>query len=241
MSDAFTEDPVRLLRVARFAATLPDFTVHKSTQMLLCDIVTAGELQHLTTERVWQEFHKALSQKATWRFFDVLIESGAQHFLWPMFKDSNGYTLLQRSVEASTKPESRFASLFFGKTQTELDAFVTRYKPPKLFVELAKMVVSHARGCYTNIQHQSAHAWVDRFECLDVWRRPERFSAYCEVLSWLYPNADWHLFQAAASKLADIQYAALANKETLSGDALKHALNIARVNALNVYFENGLY
>ncbi|MCC4820313.1 multifunctional CCA tRNA nucleotidyl transferase/2'3'-cyclic phosphodiesterase/2'nucleotidase/phosphatase, partial [Vibrio lentus] len=59
----FVEDPLRVLRVARFAAKLHhlNFTVAPETMVMMSEIVQSGELAHLTAERVWQEWHKSLS------------------------------------------------------------------------------------------------------------------------------------------------------------------------------------
>ena len=76
VSAAFTEDPVRILRAARFAAQLPTFTIHPDTAQLMRAIVTSGEAAHLVAERVWQECAKALQAPAPWRFFSVLQECG---------------------------------------------------------------------------------------------------------------------------------------------------------------------
>lgn len=83
VSDAFEEDPVRLLRVARFAARFPDFTVAPETMALLRRMVDAGEVDALVPERVWQELSRGLMAERPSRMFDVLRESGALARLLP--------------------------------------------------------------------------------------------------------------------------------------------------------------
>ena len=85
VSPAFAEDPLRVLRVARFAARFAhlDFTVAAETQLLMRALVDAGELQHLTAERVWQEFEKGLGSAAPQVFLQVLRECGALAVLLP--------------------------------------------------------------------------------------------------------------------------------------------------------------
>ncbi len=77
VSPAFAEDPVRILRLGRFAARFGDFTVAPQTLQLMCDMVEAGEVDALVPERVWQELARALMEVHPRRFFEVLRECGA--------------------------------------------------------------------------------------------------------------------------------------------------------------------
>jgi tRNA nucleotidyltransferase (CCA-adding enzyme) len=77
VSDAFLEDPVRILRVARFAARFTDFTVAPQTQELMRKMVSAGEVDALVPERVWQELSRGLMEARPSRMFEVLRECGA--------------------------------------------------------------------------------------------------------------------------------------------------------------------
>ena len=77
VSDAFLEDPVRILRVARFAARFTDFTVAPQTLELMRKMVSAGEVDTLVPERVWQELSRGLMEKRPSRMFEVLRECGA--------------------------------------------------------------------------------------------------------------------------------------------------------------------
>jgi tRNA nucleotidyltransferase (CCA-adding enzyme) len=77
VSSAFAEDPVRILRVARFAARLPEFRVADSTNALMRKMVEAGEVDALVPERVWQELARGLMEKKPSRMFDVLRDCGA--------------------------------------------------------------------------------------------------------------------------------------------------------------------
>ncbi|RKR43872.1 multifunctional CCA addition/repair protein [Paraburkholderia sp. BL17N1] len=77
VSDAFLEDPVRILRIARFAARFVDFTVAPETLTLMRKMVADGEVDALVAERVWQEVSRGLMEKKPSRMFEVLRESGA--------------------------------------------------------------------------------------------------------------------------------------------------------------------
>ncbi|MFB9217708.1 multifunctional CCA addition/repair protein [Vibrio sinaloensis] len=85
VSDAFVEDPLRVLRVARFAAKLHHlgFTVANETMELMRTIADSGELRHLTAERVWQEWHKSLSTQSPQVFLSILRECGALKVVLP--------------------------------------------------------------------------------------------------------------------------------------------------------------
>ena len=83
VTDAFREDPVRILRVARFAARFIDFTVAPETMLLMQDMVAHGEADHLVAERVWQELAKGLMEAAPSCMFNVLRDCHALKVLLP--------------------------------------------------------------------------------------------------------------------------------------------------------------
>ena len=83
VTEAFAEDPVRILRVARFAARFADFSVAAETMALMRQMVDDGEVDHLVPERVWQELAKGLMSKRPSRMFEVLRACGALRVLLP--------------------------------------------------------------------------------------------------------------------------------------------------------------
>jgi len=83
ISAAFTEDPVRILRLARFAARFPDFSIATETMQLIQTMVQAGEVDALVPERVWQELSRGLMEKKPSRLFQVLQECGALKKILP--------------------------------------------------------------------------------------------------------------------------------------------------------------
>nr|WP_152822872.1 multifunctional CCA addition/repair protein [Vibrio sp. B1Z05] len=129
VSHAFVEDPLRVLRVARFAAKLHHlgFSVAQETLSLMREIVDSGELQTLTAERVWQEWHKSLLTQDPQVFIEVLQECGALAVVMPEISrlfgvpqtekwhpeiDTGIHTLMvaKRSAQLSKVPEIRFAA-----------------------------------------------------------------------------------------------------------------------------------
>ena len=83
VTDAFREDPVRILRLARFASRFPDFTVAPETMTLMREMVTEGEVDALVSERVWQELSRGLMGAKPSRMLQVLRECGALQRLLP--------------------------------------------------------------------------------------------------------------------------------------------------------------
>ena len=130
VSAAFSEDPVRLLRVARFAAQFADlgFSVAPETLELMRAMVEAGEVDALVPERVWQELDKALAAPKPSRFFEVLRQCGALARLFPevdrlwgvpqpvkwhpeIDTGVHAMMVLDMSARLSLLPEVRFAAL----------------------------------------------------------------------------------------------------------------------------------
>ncbi|MEZ2738477.1 multifunctional CCA addition/repair protein [Comamonas jiangduensis] len=83
VTEAFREDPVRILRVARFAARFEDFSVAPETLQLMREMVQAGETDHLVPERVWQEIRRGLMEAQPSRMFEVLRSCGALQVILP--------------------------------------------------------------------------------------------------------------------------------------------------------------
>jgi tRNA nucleotidyltransferase (CCA-adding enzyme) len=82
-TEAFVEDPVRILRLARFAARFADFSVAPTTMALMQQMVAQGEVDHLVPERVWQEFSKGLMENTPSRMLTVLHDCKALDRLLP--------------------------------------------------------------------------------------------------------------------------------------------------------------
>ena len=148
VSPAFVEDPVRILRVARFSARFAPlgFTVASETLQLMRDMVAAGEVDALVPERVWQEMVRALAEPAPECFIQVLRDCGALAVLFPEINQLFGvpqradyhpeidcgiHTLmvLRQAVKLSPEPEVRFAALThdLGKGVTPADILPSHY------------------------------------------------------------------------------------------------------------------
>jgi len=140
VSGAFVEDPLRVFRVARFAAQLPGFEVAPETRELMRRMARNDELAELAAERVWQEAHKALGRQAPARFFGVLDETRA---LAPWFAEMEG---IEVSFPAPLdSPETRFGALAWHLDPAAVTALCERLKAPNRFQRLAELVASHGR------------------------------------------------------------------------------------------------
>ncbi len=165
VSSAFSEDPVRILRIARFAARFAHFgfTVSHDTNRLMRDMVSSGEADHLVAERVWAELEKALATSTPSRFFKVLRGCGALLTLFPEINasyaikekgshdspTSTAVTLLQQSAEKTDDICIRFALLLWAlqpgkETQNRVQSVTNlckRVKAPSKFTALAKQAI----------------------------------------------------------------------------------------------------
>jgi len=140
VSPAFREDPLRVLRVARFAARFADqgFTVDESTMALMREMTASGELEHLVPERSWREIDTALGAQHARVFFEVLRECGALAVLMPELDrlfgipqpaqwhpeiDTGLHSLmvLEQACKLSSDRSVRFAALIhdLGKGKTD--------------------------------------------------------------------------------------------------------------------------
>ena len=148
VSPAFSEDPVRVLRVARFAARYAHlgFTVAEETNELMQSMVNSGEVNSLVAERVWQEFHKALGERHPEVFIEVLKNCGALKIILPEIDalfgvpqpiehhpeiDTGIHTImvLQQASLLSHEPITRFAALChdLGKALTPKDKWPSHH------------------------------------------------------------------------------------------------------------------
>ena len=148
VSPAFSEDPVRVLRVARFAARYAHlgFSVADETNELMRSMITSGEVNSLVAERVWQEFHKALGERHPEVFIEALKNCGALNVILPEIDalfgvpqpiehhpeiDTGIHTImvLQQATLLSKEPITRFAALChdLGKALTPKDKWPSHH------------------------------------------------------------------------------------------------------------------
>lgn len=199
VSPAFREDPVRILRLARFAARFPDFTIAPETLTLMREMTAAGEVHALVAERVWQELSRGLMSQRPSRMLQVLDQAHALRILLPQLPEPDTQpdwlTALDASAAARDPLPVRFAILLAGMTipaesRIELGpkmvTSVTEQAKAlrasnectdaaaRLAIEIPGSIPQAARQWFLSSDRQNAEALLALFNRHDAWRRPER-------------------------------------------------------------------
>jgi len=182
VSPAFAEDPVRILRVARFAARF-GFTVAPETMALMREMVTAGEADALVPERVWQEIARGLAEDQPGRMFAVLSESGALERVlpeWRLLDAKRSLAALACAAARHFPLAVRYAVLFAGATPETVESAAARLRAPNDCRDLARLVAAHS-ATIERTRTLDAEALMSLFESADAFRRPERFVSLLEA------------------------------------------------------------
>lgn len=218
VSDAFSEDPVRILRVARFAARF-NFSIHESTSDLMRKMVESGEADYLVPERVWQEFSKGLMEERPQRMFEVLEATGLRERLMP---------------ELETQPEAlsgslpvRFALLCWALAEDEVDTLCRRLRVPNDVRDLA-LLVSRNRDGLENARR--AEELLELLKKTDALRRPERFAQLLEAARLAAHGIDFARLERALAAAAAVDAGAIAAKAT--GADIARLVDEARLKAI---------
>jgi len=197
VSGAFAEDPLRVLRVARFAARF-GFRIADETLVLMRRLVDAGELQTLVAERVWQEVSRGLCEPRPGLMFDALARCGAQHAVLPeldavLGKDDARAALaaaLERAARAGASLAERFALLAHAlgeHCQPAMAALCARLKVPNEVEDLSLAVCRCGAGLRTAGEDAPA-GLLKTLKCVDAFRRPERLAALLRTLEFAAPG-----------------------------------------------------
>jgi len=214
VSEAFAEDPVRILRVARFAARF-GFRIADETLALMRRMVESGETDYLVPERVWQEFSKGLMEERPQRMFEVLEACGLRERLLP---------------ELETQPEvlsgslaARFALLCWALAEDEVETLCRRLRVPNEPRELGLLASRNRAGLEGA---KSPEELLELLKKSDAFRRPERFAELLEVAR--LQHADTGRIERARAAAAAVDAGAIAQR---GGDIAK-ALDTARLAAI---------
>jgi tRNA nucleotidyltransferase (CCA-adding enzyme) len=236
VSPHFVEDPLRVLRVARFAARYHHlgFAVAPETLTLMREIVSAGELAHLSTERVWVETDKALGEQSPEIYWQVLADCGALTVLMPELAVSLGIGALARAAEHTPRADCRWAALLADLPEGRARDASERLKAPNSYTYLAERVSAWRPKLKAALR--DASACMTLLKALDALRRDEPFDGFCETLMALEQNsAD---AQAAIAKLDRARQAAQAvtaadfAAQRLEGPALGAAIQAGQIERI---------
>ena len=242
VTPAFREDPVRILRVARFAARFADFTVAPETLQLMREMVQAGEVDHLVPERVWQELATGLMAATPSRMFTVLHDCGALVRLLPEVDTGpHGLMVLDQCARLGASLPVRFATLCHDLVW--LRRLAERWRVPVVCRELAEVVAREQANIHRSADLNAA-ALVRLLTRCDALRQPQRFAEVllacaCDArghMGWQeaeYPQRVRLLAAlAAAQAVPTASVAAAAQAVGASGSQIGEAVHQARVAAV---------
>jgi tRNA nucleotidyltransferase (CCA-adding enzyme) len=170
---AFQEDPVRVLRLARFTARYTDFSVHPDTIDLMASMVENGELDHLTPDRVWAEFEKGLMEKKPSRMFKIIEQIGAAKLFKEFFDIWPGrYDALDEAAADNESFEVRFAIIGGG---FKSNADYRKWRVAGDCEEVSALVNNNLHS-FVNYESLSPQEVVQLFNRADLFRRQHRFA-----------------------------------------------------------------
>ncbi len=176
VSAAFAEDPVRILRIARFASRFGNFKIHHKTNELMHTMLINGEVDALVPERVWQELERALRENHPERFFVVLKKCQVLPKLFPEIAAhlEEIKKNLKKITPLSQDSIVRFATITFSLDKKEIASLCKRYKLPNSYRELALLVArlksdllpsaKNVDGLVTLLEQSDAYRKLDRLK-----------------------------------------------------------------------------
>lgn len=241
VSSAFVEDPVRILRAARFAARFAEFgfTVAPDTMALMKSMVQSGEVNALVSERVWKELEKALLEKNPEEFFLVLDECHALKVLFPSVTLKQ-MPVLKKAVSLSEDPEVRFAALTHTLAIDEIKILCDRFRVPNAYRELAQLV-SQLYSTYLQANELDAKGLINFLSMADAFRRETRFKKFlltCEAIAALNSpdNMTARLLQVfEIAKAVDIKK--LLSIEKVVGKEIAALVNSKRIEVVDNFIQ----
>jgi tRNA nucleotidyltransferase (CCA-adding enzyme) len=204
VSEAFAEDPVRILRVARFAARFA-FRVAPETMALMKRMVAEGEADFLVPERVWQEFAKGLGEPHPEKMFEVLEASGLLAKAFP-------------EIDSKTVPEFpsaslpvRFALLAWPLAEAAAESLLQRLRAPNDVRDLA-LLACRNRQRLLRAGAAQPDELLELLKAADAFRRPERFADLLKVSRFAEPGLDTARLERAAAAAAAIDAGEIAKR-----------------------------
>ncbi len=231
ITPAFREDPVRILRVARFAARFADFSVADETLALMRAMVADGEVSALVPERVWQEISKGLMAVKPSHMMAVLQACGAMPHVLPQPKAgaAPNFEMLDAAAAANVSLSARFACLYF---QLEPQADFLR-RVPHACGELAQLLAQE----HTHLSHSrqlDATGLVQLLERCDALRRPQRFLDLIQASNQLAPGGERLLgILSAAQSVSTASITTAARLAKAAGPAIGAMIREARIGAVS--------
>ena len=220
ISAAFSEDPLRVLRTARFLARYASlgFTIAPETLALMRQVSQSGELEHLAAERVWVETEKALGEPNPEVYFTTLERCDALSVWWPALA---GEALKQGLIALAQVPSSsalplahwRYAQLLSPLTADQREVLAAGLKLPNAVAQLARHAAHTHALLVEPLDGPKVLYWLER---LDGWRKPAQVEAQLALVGVLAPEQMARLGHAW-------QAARMVNPQTLIADGYQGA------------------
>ncbi|MDZ7853970.1 MAG: polynucleotide adenylyltransferase [Halomonas sp.] len=199
VSPAFVEDPLRVLRTARFLARYAGlgFIIADETRRLMRELSESGELAHLVAERVWTETEKALGEPWPEVYFQVLDDCGALEVLMPelaadpaAFDEALGRLhRLPEDIEAESQARWRWARLVEHMDDEDREVLAERLRLPRAHRELSTQAARTRtllkRVARYGLDGARVMAWLDG---VDAWRRSDRVAPLISLVSLEAPE-----------------------------------------------------
>jgi len=244
VSDAFAEDPLRLLRIARFAARFPEFTVAPETMDALQAIVESNELNALSAERIWQELARGLTAKKPMRMLQVLLDADAAKTLLPsrltsyLAQEEFREQLIAHLHAADNRLEDRCAVTLMHLPASEIRLWAECVKMPnevrdfsEIFSELNALIAKSVNDVAVSYQPADVLIWFNR---ADVWRKPERGQALLDLAKRIGLNvAPLILAMESAQSLNTAEIIeGVSPEERSNGESIRRAVDAARLLAI---------
>ena len=237
VSDAFAEDPLRLLRIARFAARFPEFSVADETMLSLKAIVQAGELNALSAERIWQELARGLVASKPMHMFQVLLNTGAaKTILSPtlnvqLAQEKFREQLIAHFDSIGDALDDRCAIALMNVPASEIRSWAECVRMPievRDFSEIFSDLITCIDKCHGRFQAVDVLAWLNR---ADVWRKPDRGQQLLNLAAKIGLNVVTlikAMRNAQALNTAEI-IAGVAAEDRSNGERIGSAFELARL------------
>jgi tRNA nucleotidyltransferase (CCA-adding enzyme) len=241
VSDAFAEDPLRLLRIARFAARFPEFVVADETMLALKAIVQAGELNVLSAERIWQELAKGLVAKKPMHMFQVLLDTGASKNLLPLqlsellTHEDFRKKLIIHLDEVGPDLDERCAILLMQLSASEIRSWADCVRMPietRDYSEIFSELILLMNKSPSSFEAVDVLAWFNR---ADVWRKPDRGQALLNLakkIGFQVGPLIQAMRDAQALNTAQV-IAGVAAQDRSNGERIGSAFEVARLAAIS--------
>ena len=234
VTEAFADDPIRLLRVARFAAQLGSrFRVSHKTHKLMRQMVADRVISQITPQRLGREIEKAFNGQHPWRFFEVLAGCGALAEWLPEFmgelsgethskgQQSVALAALQKASERSDRSDIRFA-VFMLTGKTDVKNLLSVADLPKRLTELAQDLIEHLQG--RDVNKFTVNDWVGLFEEAQLWLANDMSDKRWQVVELIIQgDALAHALRQAREAVIAINRDSLED-QSLSGKELGNAI-----------------